>query len=759
MADENKDTTNNIIDKLKYYQEILRLNILASEQFDIKLLNFPSYYSYNASNDEFSIDLSLPSAAKFLERIKKIGIEESIAITIRYTINGNNYPILIAFVTDEALDNNNLSFKSSTFRLYTPVMEQLGYETAEIEALNIEMLEMNIKDKIKYLTDELASRYNNATIVSGQFLSGVVNITSFDKIIKDKIDYYIANSGKIREQDIMYKYLNSKLASTPPTLTTIIPIQEDLDEDQKNAVEKILGTRLQTLNGPPGTGKSQTITELLLQAILLDKKILLTSYNNKPVEVVYRKVQKALGVPIPFPCYSSDIQAIFKEYVTYIYSLKAYTNKSQLSTKLNNLELEYEKYVDKYDFVDTYNKAVMRLDYISIKYKDEIAGLKTDTYDIGTEYKNKQSMIKKSKKEYQQLLNELEQERPTISTIQKNLIVSKINYQLIQLYDRDLEVLEEAISNSNRIYQAKKVLEDIVDNSPIVFGNILKSINNLPSRKNCFDYILVDEASQCNQLAILPLLYITRALVVIGDPKQLSHIPGNAITPMIQNKLINQFQLKIENSNYIKASLFNYVDDIRVDSKQEELFLSYHYRSNPDIIGFSNQNYYNNRLKVVPVRSDSKGVRWYDVIGQANANNYNEVEISAVVTRVLYYSKKYKLSEIGVISQYRNQVFRIKKALFEAGLNNTQLESVTVGTIHTFQGDEKKVIIYSPVYSNGTNPNALDFVNVNQVNIINVAVSRAREVFEVVGDSQWSLNNHKDEKELYYRLTRYILNM
>jgi superfamily I DNA and/or RNA helicase len=680
MSEDNKSKISN---KLLLYQSILNRNIKKSEHFDLKLLNYATLYSYNLEKDEFEIDINKENKI-FYNKITKLGNEESIAVTIRYNIDGRYYPILIAYLSDNDVIGDKIVFDSKQLKIYSPSMEILGYEYEEVNEKNLVIFQMSIKEKIEFITQDLKERYENVEILRGQFLCGVVNITSFDTIIKEKIDYYIKNESKIRESDIMYKYLAEEKVTKTESKISITPIQTNLDKDQKKAVEIILDNKLQALNGPPGTGKSQTITEILLQSILLDKKVLLTSYNNKPVEVVYRKIQKILGVDIPFPCYCGNIQQNFKDYAVYIRNLKTITNKKKLKEQFNKLDKE----------------------------------------------------LQNSKED-------------DVSQLLKDIIINKINLSLIEVYDRDIEVLEDSSINANRIYQAKSVLEGIIDESNIVFSTILKGINNLSSVKNYFDLILVDEASQCNQIAVVPLLYNTRSIAVIGDPKQLSHIPGNGYNILELKSEMKKLKLNFE-LNYIDNTLFDYVNDLRVKNQYSELFLSFHYRSGVDIINFSNINYYDSRLKVY---KEEKGrLNWYDIVGQSNKNNYNDLEVQAVVTRVLHYMKTFEIGQIGIISQYRNQVYRIRKVLKENNLDN-----IDVGTIHTFQGDERDVIIFSPVYSNGSNLNSLRFINESQINILNVAITRAKSVFEIVGDKSWASTNYKTEKDLYYKLYQYIM--
>ena len=55
---------------------------------------------------------------------------------------------------------------------------------------------------------------------------------------------------------------------------------------------------------------------------------------------------------------------------------------------------------------------------------------------------------------------------------------------------------------------------------------------------------------------------------------------------------------------------------------------------------------------------------------------------------------------------------------------------IPIGTVHRFQGGERDIILYSSVV---TQPRSLLFQN-QRVNLLNVAVSRARQHFVTVGD-------------------------
>ncbi len=79
----------------------------------------------------------------------------------------------------------------------------------------------------------------------------------------------------------------------PPDTMHITPFNPDLNSSQVGAVEYALGSRhLSLIHGPPGTGKTTTITELILQAVELRWKVLVVSASNVAVDNVLEKLLK-----------------------------------------------------------------------------------------------------------------------------------------------------------------------------------------------------------------------------------------------------------------------------------------------------------------------------------------------------------------------------------------------------------------------------------------------------------------------------------
>ena len=109
---------------------------------------------------------------------------------------------------------------------------------------------------------------------------------------------------------------------------------------------------------------------------------------------------------------------------------------------------------------------------------------------------------------------------------------------------------------------------------------------------------------------------------------------------------------------------------------------------------------------------------------------------------------------IGIVTPFRGQVNLIRKlvAADEALEEVVANREILVETAHRFQGDERDVMIFSPVLAEGISEGAVRFLR-NTPNLFNVAVTRARAMLVVVGDRKVFSNQegHLGEFEAYVR--------
>ncbi|WP_159189817.1 AAA domain-containing protein, partial [Escherichia coli] len=78
-----------------------------------------------------------------------------------------------------------------------------------------------------------------------------------------------------------------------PDIHDKVPLIDDADSSQHSAlIDAIRGQNL-VIEGPPGSGKSQTITNLIAAALLNGKKVLFVAEKMAALEVVKRRLDRA----------------------------------------------------------------------------------------------------------------------------------------------------------------------------------------------------------------------------------------------------------------------------------------------------------------------------------------------------------------------------------------------------------------------------------------------------------------------------------
>jgi superfamily I DNA and/or RNA helicase/very-short-patch-repair endonuclease len=267
--------------------------------------------------------------------------------------------------------------------------------------------------------------------------------------------------------------------------------------------------------------------------------------------------------------------------------------------------------------------------------------------------------------------------------------------------------------------------------------------SKVPFEPSFFDVVIIDEASQCDIASALPLLYRAKRAVIIGDDKQLTHI--SAIPAQEDNQLLEKHDL-IDNFlvwSYASSSLFRLAASLC--DKMDIVQLKDHHRSHADIINYSNKYFYDgslrvatnyDRLKSIPGES---AVRWIDVKGAVekpvSGGAINKKEIDAVVKELKRIVETGYEGTIGVVTPFRGHANMIRDKVYADQILHFQLinRDFVVDTVHKFQGDERDIMIFSSVLSNGIKPGTESFLSRNG-NLFNVALTRARATLIVIGD-------------------------
>jgi very-short-patch-repair endonuclease len=276
--------------------------------------------------------------------------------------------------------------------------------------------------------------------------------------------------------------------------------------------------------------------------------------------------------------------------------------------------------------------------------------------------------------------------------------------------------------------------------------------NALPLEPAIFDLVIIDEASQCDIPSALPLLFRARRALVIGDEKQLRHI--STLSQPEEENLASQHGVAdlLATWSYNRQSLYALADRAIIGRGGQPLFLAEHYRSHPEIIEFSNQAFYGGQLILRTalgsfhdrLKGEQVGIFWHDVRGavpRSGRSAINEIEVRAVLDLLDEWARTGFLlrSEVsfGIVTPFKLQAERLIKAVRA----RPWCEHVwarpeeSVGTAHRFQGDERDVMIFSPVVADGMRPRLVRWA-ADTHQLLNVAITRARGALHVVGDLQ-----------------------
>ncbi|MBE5820724.1 MAG: DUF4011 domain-containing protein [Clostridiales bacterium] len=143
-------------------------------------------------------------------------------------------------------------------------------------------------------------RYKNGELeIKGYMILGIYSMyvtsmfSDFHKMIDNseitKLIKELLNGYENNETDTSYQEISESKHKIDSIEKDIYYINE-LDFSQENVLNEIKKTDSLVVQGPPGTGKSQTITSLIIQSILENKKILMVSEKKTALDVIYSRL-------------------------------------------------------------------------------------------------------------------------------------------------------------------------------------------------------------------------------------------------------------------------------------------------------------------------------------------------------------------------------------------------------------------------------------------------------------------------------------
>ena len=420
-----------------------------------------------------------------------------------------------------------------------------------------------------------------------------------------------------------------------------------LNPSQQEAVQKVVEAReTAIIHGPPGTGKTTTLIEAIIETLRHETQVLVCAPSNAAVDWISGQLSRR-GVPV----------------------LRV-GNPLRMSTEM--LDCSYER------------RFAAHPDYA-----------------------------------------ELWSIRQALRTGQNKGRSQERKVHMDKLRDRATE-LEIRIN------------ADLFDRARVVSCTLIGSAYHILEHRH-FPTLFIDEAAQALEPACWTAILKCDRVILSGDQQQL---PPTVKSPEAAR-------------GGLSVTLMQRIAEAK---PQCVTLLTVQYRMHRDIMGFSSQWFYHNRLTADPTVANrlvsplDTPLMWIDTsrcrFGERESrtgSRSNAEEARLLIHTLRDYIDLIGIKKIqdertdfGIISPYRAQVRLVRRLLKLQKFFRTLRGQITVNTVDGFQGQERDVIVLSMVRDN--EQGAVGFLG--DLRRMNVAMTRARMKLIIIGNAE-TLSRHR----------------
>ncbi|MBA2857445.1 putative DNA helicase [Methanococcus maripaludis] len=409
-----------------------------------------------------------------------------------------------------------------------------------------------------------------------------------------------------------------------------------LNEYQKEAVLEALSARdLYLIHGPPGTGKTSTISEVILQEALRKNKVIATADSNIAVDNILSNISKHES-----------------------FKIVRIGHPSRISKKLIKYSLQ--------------NKITEHPNYSTlVKLKTELQ----KNYDLRKNFQRPDPKWRRG------MSND------------DIIIFSKLNKDIRGIPKETIKQMADWVICSENIAKTKenvqkfekKLIDDIISTSDVVVAtNSMAGSEILEDYK--FDVCVIDEGSQSTEPSSLIPIVRSRKLIIAGDHKQL---PPTVLSDELELKKTLFERMIQEHPKFSKILQVQYRMNEKIMEFSNEMFYENKLIAHESVK-------LQNLLEIVENVSNEdndiineKPLQFINVDGQEKQNSFKSsynVEEAEKVLEIVSKLQKYEIP-VSVITPYDAQVKYISKML------NT--DKIDVKSVDGFQGRENEVIVIS----------------------------------------------------------------
>jgi hypothetical protein len=553
----------------------------------------------------------------------------------------------------------------------------------------------------------------------------------------------------------------------PPQAVTVDEWIQEVDEAKQEIVERALGSKdVLHVEGPPGTGKTTLITELILQVLRADpgRRILLSAKTHAALDNVLERVAArdsdlylVRGGRPDDPRVSEGASEFLLDHQVKRWKKKVERRgRKYLATwaKKHHLSERAVETASRLEELAAVVEARGEVEATLGPLQSELGRMRSERKDGTTSVEVLDGLVD-AVAELRTRQKDLQQEREELVARLAQLRAAT-KYELRdstpdQLRAKAFEVLPERTSEIERCQRMIALLAEwharfgrgagfngaALSRAQVVASTCVGYDGIDGASAIEFDLCIVDEASQATPPEVLIPMTRAKSWVLVGDSRQLPPFTREALR---DPAVLAEYNLS---DRQVRETLFSrWAENLGAESKAA---LTLQHRMVAPISGLISHCFYRDKLQAadVNVRRDVAAalpapVTWYSTskiehrFERSDGTswvNHLESQVARLILSVVDLSAQRPL-RVAVLSGYAPQVGVVDRAL--SGSRWSQLK-VECSTIDAYQGRESDLVIYLVTRSNAQG--TLGFLRERPR--LNVALSRAREGLVIIGDEDF----------------------
>lgn len=520
-------------------------------------------------------------------------------------------------------------------------------------------------------------------------------------------------------------------------------------------------TRVVRVEGPPGTGKSLTIANLVCHLAASGRRVLVTSQKDKALEVVDSKLRELNLTELPMTLLRQDRKSK-DDLINRLGQVGKQRSTAEVTADYQRQRESFNRdSSEQRQDADAFAMAIFQeaaVEKAVRSFQSASSGPRLSTrWSVG---KTLWSAHRQAPLPTDALAERIGRRRAALTRCAFALLGLGLEQSVSTATRGDHLARKELLAALRRDQRSYKnfSLFDRLKSDPERAEKLLRMLpvwimspddaaRLFPCRPNLFDVVIVDEASQVDLPSIAPIAYRANTLVIFGDTRQMQSQRFAFMNGEIATEAWERFGMRGLDPDEVLHPVKQSLLGLAAIRAEEECLLNEHFRSLPPLIDFSNHRWYRDQLRIMTdVRHKRFGkpgqpvAELHHVAGGVVTpdTQENATEAAALVTHLsaMVQQPEYANASIGVLCLFNEQAALVRELVNDT-IDEAEIAKHDIVVVNPdgFQGDERDVILYSLSWDNQVMPRAalsarqMDTAHIQ--GMLNVAFTRARDEVHV----------------------------